>query len=96
MSLEFAWDPEKAERNLKDHQVSFEEASTVFGDPLARLVDDPDHSEEEHRYALLGCSASGRFLAVSHTDRGNTIRLISAREMTARERRQYERFQRES
>ncbi len=94
MGLEFEWDPAKAEANQKKHGVSFEEASTVFGDPLARLVDDPEHSEEEPRYVLLGRSTAGRMLTVMHTDRGQVIRLISAREMTPRERDQYERYQR--
>jgi uncharacterized DUF497 family protein len=89
----FEWDPEKAAANLKAHGVSFEEAGTVFGDPLARLIDDPDHSETEPRYVLFGRSDAGRLLAVMHTERGRGIRLISAREMTPKETRQYERFQ---
>jgi uncharacterized protein len=93
MAVDFEWDPVKAETNQKDHNVSFEEATTVFGDPLARLIDDPDHSAREPRYVLLGRSAQGRMIAVVHTERGTAIRLISAREMTSRERRQYEQYQ---
>lgn len=94
MQLIFEWDPEKATSNLKKHGVSFEEAGTVFGDPLARLIDDPEHSQAEPRYVLFGRSNAGRLLAVMHTERGEAIRLISAREMTPKERRQYEHLQR--
>ena len=90
MSYEFEWDPTKAASNLKDHKVSFEEASTVFGDPLAMLIADPDHSEEEERYLLLGMSLRGRLLVVSFAERPPRTRLISAREATRHERRQYE------
>jgi hypothetical protein len=92
MPLDFNWDAEKAEVNRKKHGVSFEEASTVFADPLARLVDDPEHSEHEERFVLFGRSVAGRLLAVMHTERGGTICLISAREMTRNESRQYARF----
>ena len=90
MSYNFDWDPAKAARNLKDHQVAFEEASTVFGDPLAMLMADPDHSEEEERYLLLGMSLGRRLLVVSFVERPPKTRLISAREATRHERRQYE------
>ena len=90
MSYKFDWDPAKAASNLKDHKVSFEEASTVFGDPLAMLMADPDHSEEEERYLLLGMSLRGRLLVVSFAERPPRTRLISAREATRHERRQYE------
>ena len=90
MGYEFEWDPEKAASNLRDHKVSFDEASTVFGDPLAMLMADPDHSEEEERYLLLGASLQGRLLVVSFAERPPRTRLISAREATRRERRQYE------
>ena len=90
MSYEFEWDPAKAASNLKDHKVSFDEASTVFGDRLAMLMADPDHSEEEERYLLLGVSLQGRLLVVSFAERPPRTRLISAREATRRERRQYE------
>ena len=90
MSYKFDWDPPKAVRNLKDHKVAFEEASTVFGDPLAMLMDDPDHSEDEERYLLLGMSVRRRLLVVSFVERPPLTRLISAREATRHERRQYE------
>ncbi len=90
VGYEFEWDPAKAASNLKDHKVSFDEASTVFGDPLTMLVSDPDHSEEEERYLLLGVSVRGRLLVVSFAERPPKTRLISAREATRRERRQYE------
>jgi uncharacterized protein len=93
MALKFEWDPQKAEANRKKHGVSFEEAVTVFGDPLARLVDDPEHSGSEPRDVLLGRSAAGRYLTVMHTERGEKIRLISARLMTPRERKQYEQYE---
>jgi uncharacterized DUF497 family protein len=91
-ATEFVWDPEKAEANRKKHGVSFDEASTVFRDPLARLVDDPEYSGEEERFVLFGEAETGRLLAVMHTDRGGRLRLISAREMTRSERSQYARF----
>lgn len=90
MSYKFDWDPAKAARNLKNHKVSFEEASTVFGDPLAMLMADPDHSEDEERYLLLGMSIHRRLLVVGFAERPPLTRLISAREATRRERRQYE------
>lgn len=90
MSYKFEWDPVKAASNLRDHTVSFDEVSTVFGDPLAMLMADPDHSEEEERYLLLGASLPGRLLVVSFAERPPKTRLISARKATRRERRQYE------
>ena len=90
MSYEFEWDTAKAASNLKDHRVSFDEASTVFGDPLAMLMADPDHSQQEERYLLLGASLQGRLLVVSFAERPPKTRVISAREATRRERRQYE------
>ena len=89
MGLEFDWDPAKAEANEKKHGVSFEEASTAFGDPLHMVVEDPRHSLEEERFALFGRSNAGRLLAVMDTDRGERIRLISARLATPSERRAY-------
>lgn len=88
--MNFEWDPHKARRNEEKHGVSFAEACTVFDDDFASTVRDPDHSEREARYLTFGVSASGRPLVVSHTDRGTTIRIISARAMTPRERRAYE------
>ena len=86
----FEWDDEKAASNLSKHGVSFPEASTAFGDPLSLTIGDPDHSEEEDRYVLLGLTHAGRLVVVVHTDRGDAIRLISARLASARECRDYE------
>ena len=90
MALNFAWSSEKAGKNLAKHEVSFEEAETVFGDPLGRIVTDPRHSEEEERYVLLGLSHRQRLLAVMFTERAEQVRIISARQATRRERRDYE------
>jgi len=86
----FEWNPEKAKANLAKHNVSFEEASTVFGDPLSDTFDDPDHSIEEQRFIIIGHSENGRLLFVSHTDNGKAVRIISAREATSAERKLYE------
>ena len=89
--MQFEWNPEKAEANLKKHGVSFEEAKTVFGDFLARIFDDEEHSFEEKRNGIVGHSSKTRLLIISYTERENdTIRIISARETTSRERRKYE------
>jgi len=90
MGLRFAWDPKKAAANLRKHRVSFEEATTAFGDPHSLTAPDPDHSAGEHRFVLLGHSARERLLVVVHTDQPNQIRLISARLATRHERRIYE------
>jgi len=89
-TLRFEWDPRKAASNRAKHKVSFEEAVTLFADPLGRITDDPRHSEDEERYVLLGRSGQHRLLAVMFTERGQAIRLISARRATPRERREYE------
>jgi len=86
----FDWDPDKAESNLRKHGVSFEEASTVFGDPLAMLMSDPDHSVDEERYVLLGTSLRKKLLVVAFAERTLLTRLISARRATRTERRKYE------
>ena len=86
----FEWDPGKAARNLQKHRVSFEEASTVFGDPLAVTYQDPDHSLAEERFITVGASAAGRVLIVAHSDRNEKVRIIAARETTRGERSQYE------
>jgi uncharacterized protein len=86
----FIWDERKASSNKAKHGVSFQEASTVFGDPLAITYDDPDHSEDEDRMLTFGLSLSGNFLVVSHTERSGTIRIISARKMSKNERKLYE------
>ena len=88
--MDFEWDPDKAARNLAKHRVAFSEAATVFGDPLAITFFDPGHSDDEDPYLTFGCSSEGRLLVVSHTDRGNRNRIISARVATRRERRIYE------
>jgi uncharacterized DUF497 family protein len=88
--MEYDWDKNKAITNLSKHGVSFEEAKTVFDDPLYVDFYDPDHSLEEHRFILLGESAQGRLLFVSYMERNNGIRLISAREATLLERKAYE------
>ncbi|CAN5852431.1 MAG: BrnT family toxin [Gemmatimonadetes bacterium] len=85
------WDREKAAQNLRKHGVSFEEAATVLADPLSVTLPDPDHSQEEQRSLLLGRSSSGRLLIVAHSEEGERIRIISARMMTPKERRSYER-----
>ena len=88
--MRFEWDEEKAGANLGKHGVSFGEALTVFGDPLSDTFDDPDHSTEERRFLIIGMSQQGRLLIVSHTDNGEDVRIISAREPTRREREFYE------
>lgn len=90
MELEFEWDPEKAFANERKHGVSFSEAGTAFGDPLSVTVPDTRHSLDEDRYILFGRSDRGRLLAVMHTERGAAIRIISARLVTTRERREYQ------
>jgi hypothetical protein len=90
MALTFEWDEMKADNNLRKHQVSFEEAKTVFNDPLSMTIDDPDHSHNEDRYIDIGHSAQGRLLVVVYTERGENIRLISSRQATGREQRVYE------
>jgi len=88
--VNFTWDEAKATSNLEKHDVSFEEASTAFGDPLAHTKLDPLHSEEEDRFVLLGLTGVARLVVVVHTVRGETVRLISARLATSAERRRYE------
>ena len=88
--MNFEWDPNKAESNLRKHGISFQEAATVFGDDLGITVYDPDHSRDEDRFITIGWSDRRRLLMVSHTDREDSIRIISAREFTPRERKDYE------
>jgi len=90
VSLTFEWDSMKAGENLRRHGISFEEASTAFQDPLSRTIHDPDHSDEEDRFLLLGQTDRGRLVVVSHTERGSRIRLINARIAERRERKTYE------
>jgi uncharacterized DUF497 family protein len=88
--MEFEWDEDKADGNRKKHGVSFEEASTVFEDPLTLTGYDPDHSTEEDRFITVGLSVDGRNIVVSHTDRDSAIRIISARPASRREVKDYE------
>jgi len=90
VSLKFEWDRKKANANSKKHKVSFEEAATVFGDTLSITIPDPLHSELEDRLIILGQSLKRRLLVVVHIERGERIRIISAREATRYERKQYE------
>lgn len=90
MALHFEWDHRKAAANRRKHKVSFEEAATAFADPLSLTIPDPDHSEDEDRFVLLGISYRNRLLVVVHTERGDNIRIISARKATRGERLQYE------
>jgi uncharacterized protein len=88
--MEFEWDANKADSNLEKHSVSFEEAATAFGDPLSLTISDPDHSDDEERFVLLGQSFAGHLLVVVHTHRDERIRIIGARIATRNERRSYE------
>lgn len=88
--MEFEWDPQKAEKNLHIHKVSFTEAAAVFSDLLGVTVPDPDHSVEEDRYIIVGMSNRFRPLIVSFAERGDRVRIISARELTRAERGVYE------
>ena len=90
MGYIFEWDPKKAESSARKHRVTFDEATTVFSNPLALLMPDPDHTVEEERYVLLGVSSQRRLLVVAFAERSPGTRLISARRATRSERRQYE------
>ncbi len=92
--VKFIWDHNKAEANLRKHRVSFEEAQTAFYDPNARMIFDPDHSEEEDRFIMLGFSSSFRILVViyCYREEDTVIRIISARKANKNEQRQYERY----
>ena len=87
--MKFEWDPRKAMANLRKHGVSFDEAMTVFADDESITIPDPDHSEGEERFLVVGSSSRGRILVVSHAERGENIRIISARRADARERRKH-------
>jgi hypothetical protein len=91
MAIRFEWDPKKAASNEKKHGVSFEEARTVFFDQNAKLIDDPDHSDDEDRFVLLGISSTLRVMVVCHCyrEQGNLIRIISARKASTHESKQY-------
>lgn len=88
--MEFEWNPEKAAAKERKHGVTFEEATDVFSDELSLTVRDPDHSEGEPRFIIFGQTSGGKRRVVGHTERGDRIRLISARQMTRRERQAYE------
>ena len=88
--MTFTWDPRKDESNQRKHRVGFREAASVLEDPLSTTYPDPTHSRAEQRYVTIGRSRLGKTLVVAHTERGNTIRIISARAATRRERRFYE------
>lgn len=90
MALVFEWDDKKAETNLRKHNISFEEASTVFGDDLSITIEDPLHSQNENRYILIGQSIHSRTLVVIHLEKTDSIRIISARRATKKEKRFYE------
>ncbi len=89
MKQNFEWDEEKAKANLKKHRVSFDEATTVFIDPFAITICDPDHSENEQRYIDIGRSVKNRVLVAVYTERGTNIRIISCRRATSLERKLY-------
>ena len=93
-NIKFSWDEKKAQKNINKHKISFEEAKTVFADENARLIDDPDHSEDEDRFILIGLSFSLKILTVVHCyrDDENNIRIISARKSTKNEEKQYKEF----
>lgn len=88
--MDFEWDELKSETNEQKHGITFQEAMTVFGDALSLTGFDPDHSDVEDRFITMGTSVLGRLLVVVHADRENTIRIISARPATRRERKDYE------
>lgn len=90
MKLNFEWDEAKAAINLQRHQISFEEAKTVFYDPFLQTFPDPNHSDDEHRYLSIGQSLTGRICVVIHTEQQTSIRLISCRKATRKERNDYE------
>lgn len=90
MPLNFEWDEKKARTNATKHGVGFEEAATVFADPLSLTIHDPAHSQTEERFVLLGKSHTGKLLVVCHTERGDNLRIISARHANQRERKNYE------
>ena len=88
--MQFDWDPKKARSNAKKHALSFEEAATIFYDPLSATFDDPDHSDEESRFVTVGYSSRNRLCVVVHTERKGMLRMISARQATAEERKRHE------
>lgn len=94
-SMKFTWDPEKAKSNLKKHKISFDEAISVFHDPMAKIAEDPDHSVEEDRFLLIGHSSKANLLIVVHIykEDDEKIRIVSARKATKREKKDFEEIQ---
>jgi len=90
MALQFEWDSKKAQSNKRKHGITFEEASTIFGDPLSITIHDPAHSIGEDRFITIGTSVNDKLIVVVHTDRNDIIRIINARKATRNETRQYE------
>jgi uncharacterized protein len=88
--MEFDWDSKKAAANLKKHGLSFQEAATMFGDPMAYMVADPNHSEDEDRYVSIGYTETGRLVVVSHTEHEGVTRIISPRKANRKERKSHE------
>jgi uncharacterized DUF497 family protein len=88
--MKIEWDAKKERENVKKHGISFQEATTVFGDTLAATIPDPDHSHGESRFITIGYSSSHRLVVVSHTEEGENFRIISAREANSHERKTYE------
>jgi uncharacterized protein len=88
--MEFQWDPDTAASNLDKHGIAFSEAATVFGDPQAITYHDREHSDHDDRFITFGTTASGRLVVVVHVDRNDRTRIVSARDLTRRERKQYE------
>jgi uncharacterized DUF497 family protein len=88
--MRFEWDRDKAEANFRKHRISFDEAATSFFDPLSVTIPDPDHSTGERRFITIGSSSRGRLLVVAHTERGSTLRIITARPAGATERKRHE------
>jgi uncharacterized protein len=90
MKPDFEWDPEKAQKNIRKHEVDFEEASSIFDDPMFITVIDEEHSNDEERYITIGLSNKNRLLLVAHAERDDRIRIISARKVTKNEEKFYE------
>ena len=88
--MKFEWDDRKERENIRKHGVSFQEATTIFGDPLAGTIPDPDHSRGETRFVTIGNSSGNHLLVVCHTEQGENLRIISARRATSHEREKYE------
>ncbi len=92
MAVQFEWNQKKAEANLHKHNISFDEAATVFGDPFARIAEDTLHSEYEQRWHIIGMSAQYRVIVVAYMERNDFIRIITARKAEPSERRRYEKI----